>query len=91
MGVGRPPVAFASSPGTIEILEDGAAGLLVPPTDAAALATAICSLIEDPARRAELGATARRCVEKYSAAAVDDQWEQLLTELVSRPPGARRR
>jgi glycosyltransferase involved in cell wall biosynthesis len=90
MGVGLPPVAFASSPGTIEIIDDGVAGVLVPPADVPALAEAICSLIENPTRRAELGAAARRSVEKYSAAAVDDQWEALIAELVARPPGIRR-
>jgi glycosyltransferase involved in cell wall biosynthesis len=90
MGVGLPPVAFASSPGTIEILDDGAAGVLVPPADVPALAEAICTLIENPARRAELGAAARSSVEKYSAAAVDDQWEAMIAELIARPPGTRR-
>jgi glycosyltransferase involved in cell wall biosynthesis len=91
MGVGLPPVAFASSPGTIEILDNGAAGVLVPPGDVPALADAICSLIEDPVRRTELAAAARGSVAKYSAAAVDEQWEALIAELVSRPPGTRRR
>jgi glycosyltransferase involved in cell wall biosynthesis len=90
MGIGLPPVAFASSPGTIEILEAGAAGVLVPPDDAPALAEAICSLIENPARRAELAAAARRSVEKYSAPAVHAQWEELIAQLVSRPPGTTR-
>jgi glycosyltransferase involved in cell wall biosynthesis len=91
MGVGLPPVAFASSPGVVEIITDGVDGVLVPAADVPAFASALCSLIEDPARRAELGEAARRSVGKYSPAAVDDQWEQLIGELTSRPPGVRRR
>ena len=55
------------------------------------MARAICSLIEDPARRAALGAAARQSVERYSPAVVDDVWERFLHDLTSRPPGKRRR
>lgn len=41
----------------------GDTGLTVPPRDPAALAAALQSLIDDPARRAALGAAARRRVE----------------------------
>jgi glycosyltransferase involved in cell wall biosynthesis len=90
MAVGLPPVAYACPQGPIEIIDDGVSGVLVPPADVPALAEAICSLIENPDRRAELGAAARRSVEKYSAVAVSDLWESLIDELVARPPGARR-
>ena len=40
------------------------AGTLVPPGDAAALAAAIRALAADPARRAALGAEARRLAER---------------------------
>ena len=43
-----------------EILGD--AGILVPPGDAAALASAICALLEDPKRRSALGRAGRRRV-----------------------------
>jgi glycosyltransferase involved in cell wall biosynthesis len=90
MAVGLPPVAFACPQGPIEIIDDGVTGVLVPPGDVPALGEAICSMIENSARRTELGAAARRSVEKYSAAAVDDRWEELIAELVARPSGARR-
>jgi glycosyltransferase involved in cell wall biosynthesis len=85
-----PPVAFACPYGPVEILTDGVDGLLVPPGDIEALAKGICSLIEDPERRAELGEAARRSVAAYSVAAIDLRWEQFLDELVSRPSGLRR-
>jgi glycosyltransferase involved in cell wall biosynthesis len=91
MGVGLPPVAFACPCGPVEILTDGVDGLLVPPGDIEALAKGICSLIEDPQRRAELGAAARRSVAAYSVEAIDRRWEGFLDELGSRPPGLRRR
>lgn len=54
-----------------EVLAEGEAGVLVPPGDPAALASAILDLIRDPARRAVLGERlARRVREHYSPAAV---------------------
>jgi glycosyltransferase involved in cell wall biosynthesis len=44
---------------------DGAAGILVPPGDPGALAHALGSLLDDPARREALGAAARRRIESH--------------------------
>jgi glycosyltransferase involved in cell wall biosynthesis len=50
-----------------EVLEDGRTAILVPPADEAALARAIVALADDPARRATLGAAARRrALEKHT-------------------------
>ena len=56
MAAGRPVVATAVG-GTPELLRDR--GILVPPGDPAALASAIGALLADPGRRASLGAVAR--------------------------------
>jgi glycosyltransferase involved in cell wall biosynthesis len=40
-------------------LTEGGAGIAVPPGDAPGLAAALVSLVEDPARRAAIGAAAR--------------------------------
>jgi len=66
MACGTPVVA--SSAGALpEVMAIGGGGVLVPPGDAAALAKAIGTLLEQPAARAEFGARARaRIVEAFS-------------------------
>jgi glycosyltransferase involved in cell wall biosynthesis len=57
------PIAATAAGGTVEIVEDGRTGLLVPVADEAALAGAVRRLVEDPELRARLGAAARAHVE----------------------------
>ena len=59
MAAGRPVVGSAVG-GIPEMIEDGATGLLVPPSDPAALADAIDRLVQRPALRASMAAAARR-------------------------------
>jgi glycosyltransferase involved in cell wall biosynthesis len=49
------PVVVTAIPGNIEVVGDERHGKLVPPGDAAALATAIASLLDDPAGAREMG------------------------------------
>jgi glycosyltransferase involved in cell wall biosynthesis len=63
MAAGRPVVATAVG-ATAELVQDGVTGLLVPPNDAAALARAIGTLLDDPARAVAMGAAGRRRVEE---------------------------
>lgn len=49
--------------GPREAIVDGESGLLVPPRDPAALAEALVSLLQDPARRTAMGQAARSRVE----------------------------
>ncbi|WP_298752612.1 glycosyltransferase family 4 protein [uncultured Serinicoccus sp.] len=58
MGVGRPVVA-SDLPPMAEIVAPGETGLLTPPQDPTALATAVGSLLEDSDRRHDLAARAR--------------------------------
>jgi glycosyltransferase involved in cell wall biosynthesis len=52
-----------------ELIDDGENGLLVPPNDPVALASAIETLVRDPARRTSMGQTARRIVlERFAMA-----------------------
>ena len=57
------PIAATAAGGTVEVIEDGRTGLLVPVGDEAALAGAVRRLVQDPELRARLGAAARVHVE----------------------------
>ncbi len=76
----------ASAVGGIpEVVADGETGLLVPPGEPEALATAINSVIRDPGRAAALGARGReRAVAEFSWAAIAAQTAQLYEELAGR-------
>jgi alpha-maltose-1-phosphate synthase len=81
MACGTAVVASAVG-GIPEVVEDGRTGLLVPPDDDAALAQAINSLIDDPARAAELGARGRaRAVAEFSWDSIAAQTADLYASL----------
>lgn len=63
MAAGVPSIATDVG-GNAEALAHGKSGLIVPPEDAEALATAICSVLDDPALREQLSAGARRAVQE---------------------------
>jgi glycosyltransferase involved in cell wall biosynthesis len=60
---GRPVVATAMA-GLQEMIEESGAGIVVPPDDPEALATAIGALLDDPERADRCGAAARRAAEE---------------------------
>ena len=67
--------------GTGEVVRHGASGLLVPPRDPQALATAIGTLLAEPARARAMGVLGRRIVEEgFSAVAMVRRMEQFYTE-----------
>lgn len=75
MATARPIVATAVG-GTSQLLADGAAGVLVPPSRPDALAEQIVALLDDPERAAALGAAAElRQREVYD---IDRQVERLV-------------
>ena len=61
MATATPCVSTAIS-GIPELIEDGHDGRLVPPNDAAAVAAAVESLLEDPPERRRLGDNARETI-----------------------------
>jgi glycosyltransferase involved in cell wall biosynthesis len=83
MACGRPVVA-ADAGGTGELLgRDGATGVLVPPGDAAALATAVRELLADPGRRDRLGDAARRRIEaEFPLGRMIDRYEAALLAVI---------
>lgn len=69
MAAGRPVVATRVG-GVPDAVDQDVTGLMVPPGDPAALATALRTLLSDPARRAAFGAVARtRAIARFSAPA----------------------
>jgi glycosyltransferase involved in cell wall biosynthesis len=84
MAAGAPLVATRVG-GTPEAIEDGVSGLLVPPGDPRAMASAICRLLEDPVRAGKLGQAARRLInERYSMERMVTRTEQLYYALLDR-------
>jgi glycosyltransferase involved in cell wall biosynthesis len=84
MAAGRAVVA-SDIPGIREALEPAAAGVLVPPRDAATLAAAIEALVDDEPRRAELGRRAREvAAERYRLGTMLERTLAILDEALSR-------
>jgi glycosyltransferase involved in cell wall biosynthesis len=80
MAAGKPVVATAvgANPKLL-----GECGVLVPPNDESALATALCELLSDPAARTRLGTAGRAKVEaEYSRPAMLRRFERFYRELV---------
>lgn len=75
MAVGTPVVATRVG-GLAEVVDDGVTGLLVPPSDPAALADAIVRVL---AARAEMGAAARTAAQRFGADAYADRVRALIT------------
>ncbi len=84
------PVVATHAGGLPEIVEHGRTGLLVRPDDPAGLANAISELMNDPAKRARMGAEARRDAEnKFSASKVVEQMVGVYREVGGREVGGR--
>lgn len=79
------PVIASDLPGVRTAFEDGKTGLRVPPGDVASLASAITSLLDDPARRRSMGAAAR----EYVTARFDEKivGDRLNSVMLSLPAG----
>ena len=67
-----------SSGGPRDIIRDGVDGILVPPKDVAALASAMGRLMADQEERQRLGKRAGEVVERFSANRVMKLWDDLL-------------
>jgi glycosyltransferase involved in cell wall biosynthesis len=80
---GRPLVA-TDVPGCREVARHGVTGLLVPPDDPAALASAIETLVNDPAMRLRFGRAGRQLVsDDFSSARIQREIIALYARLLS--------
>jgi len=76
------PVLATRVDGIVDLVRDGETGILVPPGDDRALATALLALGNDPARRQVLGVAGRRRVEStYTIERFVDGFEKLYFSL----------
>lgn len=76
-----PIVGFDVVTGPREIVRHEVDGLLVPPREEAALAGAICRLIEDPELRMKMSQRSQENISKFDKNTILSQWKQLIEEL----------
>jgi glycosyltransferase involved in cell wall biosynthesis len=89
MAAGLPVVATAVG-GNPEAVEDGITGILVPPRDSAALARAICRILDDKELAAAMGRAGRWRVSKhFSTGAMVAATERLYLHMLCRGGGGR--
>lgn len=82
MATGLPAVAFDCPSGPAEIIQHGENGMLVPPEDVGRLAGAMRELLADEALAVKLADKARNTSQKFSVAAVVDQWDALVSQIL---------
>ena len=83
MAAGAPVVATRVG-GTPEAMEDGVNGLLVPPGDPAALASAIASSSPIPALAARLGGAARQSIDERFSIGSDGRCDRTAVSVAPR-------
>jgi glycosyltransferase involved in cell wall biosynthesis len=79
MAAGTPMVVSAVG-GLQEVVEPGVSGLVVPPGDPAALATALRRLLDDPELRASMGTAGIRRARNYGLSAMLPELQQCYAE-----------
>ena len=89
MSVGTPVIASATG-GLPEVLAHGAAGVLVPPGDAASLRDAVTELLADPGRRVELAGRGRaRAAQLDGTDAIVDVYRRVARQPQASPASLR--
>lgn len=85
--MGRPTVASRLA-GLDELVEDGETGLLIPPSDPAALADALARVLGDDALRLRMGEAAHRLArERYAAGPAVQRVMEVYDRLLGAPGG----
>lgn len=80
------PVVASDIPGYDEVVTDDVDGLLVPPSDAAALAGAAAAVLDDPERAARLAGAGRARAAAFDWGVVVDRLEELYGEAAAARP-----
>jgi glycosyltransferase involved in cell wall biosynthesis len=83
MACGLPVAAMDCPSGPRGIVRDGIDGFITPALDVAAFAGAMSRLMGDPALRDEMGANALQVGERFGAAAIWAQWDEILDETLA--------
>lgn len=79
------PIVSSNVSAIPEVVADGETGLLCPPEDVPALATALGTLLDEPSLRARMGQAGRQRLEaKFSAARMVDETVTLYESLLGR-------
>jgi GalNAc-alpha-(1->4)-GalNAc-alpha-(1->3)-diNAcBac-PP-undecaprenol alpha-1,4-N-acetyl-D-galactosaminyltransferase len=89
MACGVPPVSFDCPWGPSEIIRDGVDGLLVPPEDVPALATALDRLMSDAQERGRLASRAPEIAMRFSRERILAMWDKLFEGLLPFDPVSR--
>jgi glycosyltransferase involved in cell wall biosynthesis len=83
------PVVSTRTTGVVDAVLDGVTGILVPPMDPLALATAVDRLLRDPGLAARMGACARALVrEHFDNSIYLARWASMLESLARGKPPA---
>jgi glycosyltransferase involved in cell wall biosynthesis len=79
------PAVVTSVGGNTEVVEDGVTGIVVPPGDPEAMASALDKLRVNQELRGQMGAQARKRIERfYSIQSMAEQYEAIYREVVTK-------
>ncbi len=76
------PIVASTTRGIVDLLGDGKGGILLDAQDAAGIADAMKTILQDPRLRAQMGANNLEAVQKYSTEAVVEQMARLYESMM---------